>query len=81
MAYGVNPAVKGVEPAGPHALVHAGIGEAGGAELGGCDHAVLATRNRGDPRINTGCVTFLGSWARFVNHPLIVPTDPPGLTP
>lgn len=72
MARGVNPAVKGVEAAGPDALVHRGLGQPGGAELGGRNHPVLPSCDGRDPRIHPGWTTFLNSWFRFVSHPPIV---------
>jgi hypothetical protein len=72
MAQGVNPAVKGVESAAPHALIDARIAEARRSKLGARDHAVLAAGDRRDPRVNPGWTTFLAQRERFVVHPLIV---------
>ncbi|HEY6693582.1 MAG TPA: hypothetical protein VI006_12080 [Solirubrobacteraceae bacterium] len=69
MAHGVNTAIKGVEAAGPHALRSPVSVEAGRRELRARDHAVLPARHRRDPSVNAGCVTFVASWATFVNHP------------
>jgi hypothetical protein len=59
MACRVNPAVKGVESAGPHALGHRARGQPSAAKLGGRDHAVLAARDRRDDRVRPGWPTFV----------------------
>ena len=75
MAHRVHPAVKGVEPAGSHALGNGRPGQTDGLELGGRDQSVLPPRHRRDPPIDRGCVTFVNPWFTFVAHPPIVTAD------
>ena len=72
MAHGVDPAVKGVEPAGLNPLRHRVTSKAHRRQLRRRDHSVLPPSNGRDQSIDPGWTTFVDSCSTFVSHPLIV---------
>jgi hypothetical protein len=79
---GVHASVLPVEPPGGHALCHGAARESGLDELSGRDQPVLPGGQAGQLRIEgRGCVTFVSSWATFVNHPPIMPPRAFQITP
>jgi hypothetical protein len=82
MAHGVTTAIKGVEPAGPHAVRHPAATEPRGRELRAGDHAVLPARHGRDSSVDSRrWTTFVLSWRTFVSHPPSVAIGAFQLTP